>query len=91
MNKRRIIERLNKILLLSLGSSASSALALSSVSSAKNLQLQFNAAVEIWLQHDDSEPIQGIVLMMQTFDILNKDEASDLLEAISKVKKDGKE
>lgn len=60
-------------------------------SPAQSMQGQANEAAEAWLFKDNDEPIRGVVSLMCTMDLVTKHEADELLEAISKVKKDGKE
>jgi hypothetical protein len=53
---------------------------------ASGLQQQVGEAVTQWIEHDDPQPLLGIVELLQTLDNLSADEADELRHALTDLK-----
>lgn len=49
---------------------------------ARPFQQEINQAISTWFENNDSQPLQGVVMSMQTMGVFTSDEADSILQKI---------
>lgn len=55
---------------------------------APTFQSDINKAITAWLEDNDSDPIKGVIMAMQTYDILSAADAEGFLQDIEDTKEE---